>query len=323
MNENLTIVGVDDVLLSVTKSAQSRRDELLARAETVKSVLNVEGATLAAEVLKELKNFARVIEASRADVKAPVILLAKSIDDTAKELTAQIEERAREIGNNLAAWQTEQNRIAEQERRKAWEEVERLRIETERQEQEARDKIAREEREAADRAAKAERERQAIAQQAQKAENDRLAAEKAAQEATNKKQRDAAEALRQKAQEEARIAREAQAKAERDQMQADADAEQRRVQAEAEKAEREQQFIAKAVEVQVAADAKGPGKQAGIATQMETKFEVLDVAALYVAFPHFVTLSPINASIKASLKANPKLELPGVRRWQEAKSIVR
>jgi hypothetical protein len=52
-------------------------------------------------------------------------------------------------------------------------------------------------------------------------------------------------------------------------------------------------------------------------------FEVLDIQALFAAEPSLVTLEPNGTAIRAILKANPNLKLPGVKHWRENKLNVR
>jgi hypothetical protein len=74
--------------------------------------------------------------------------------------------------------------------------------------------------------------------------------------------------------------------------------------------------------VAVTAAAVAP-KQEGIATRKTTKFEVLDMDALYAARPELVVLEPNNAAIRALLAASPNAKIPGIRTWTEAVAIVR
>lgn len=85
----------------------------------------------------------------------------------------------------------------------------------------------------------------------------------------------------------------------------------------------EAQTFEKVALVRAEAAAPVAPKIAGVATRTEVKFEVTDIAALYKARPELVSLTPVTAAIKAVLRASPKLELPRVRHWTEAATIVR
>lgn len=323
-NENLTLVGLESTAVSITRTAAERRDELLARVKAAPDVTNQETATLAADLLRELKGFSRVIEASRADVKAPVLDLAKRIDEMARTLTADVDALARVIGSNLAAWQAEQNRIAERLKREAWEREEAIRREAEAKERAAQEKVRQEAEVARRREEEARRQAEAAQAREQAAKLALQRAEEQAAAAKTKKQREAAEAARMAANAAETSAREAQEKAANEQRQAEMAEHERQQRLESEARAREEQTTNAIVAARVEVAQAAPAKQAGIATQMEVKFEVEDIVALYEAQPAFVLLSPNNAAIKAALKnLRNDQKIPGVRHWREAKSIVR
>lgn len=72
---------------------------------------------------------------------------------------------------------------------------------------------------------------------------------------------------------------------------------------------------------QAAANAVAP-KQAGTSVRENVCFEVDDIKALYDAYPALVTLEPNGNAIRAILRANPNMTLPGVRSWREAKLSI-
>jgi dTMP kinase len=137
MNQLITLSGIDHTALSATDAARVQRDSLLTLATGVGTVSSADQAARAAFVLKELKGFTREIESSRADVKAPVLEIGKKIDALAKDLTTKVDAEATRVSRVLGAWQAEQNRLAEEARRKAWEEEQRIREEAARKEREA------------------------------------------------------------------------------------------------------------------------------------------------------------------------------------------
>lgn len=79
----------------------------------------------------------------------------------------------------------------------------------------------------------------------------------------------------------------------------------------------------KIAEVKQAAVAAQAPKQAASQLRTEVCFEVTDIKALYAAEPNLVTLEPNGSAIRAILKANPNLVLPGLRHWTEEKLNVR
>lgn len=122
----IEIDGIDTVSISSTAEARDNRDRLIGLASTVALVRDQTQATVAANVLKEIKGMTRLIEAARTTVKAPVLEQGKKIDALAKELTFKLEAEAARIGMVLGTYQAEQERIAEEVRRKAWEEEQRI-----------------------------------------------------------------------------------------------------------------------------------------------------------------------------------------------------
>lgn len=64
-------------------------------------------------------------------------------------------------------------------------------------------------------------------------------------------------------------------------------------------------------------------KAANTGVREDVCFEVTDIVALYAARPELVNLEPNGTAIRAICKANPKLQLPGLRHWTEAKTIIR
>ena len=83
------------------------------------------------------------------------------------------------------------------------------------------------------------------------------------------------------------------------------------------------QAAAKIVETKKAIVSTVAPKAAGTAVREDVCFEVTDIVALYAARPELVNLEPNGTAIRAICKANPKLQLPGLRHWTEAKTNIR
>lgn len=64
-------------------------------------------------------------------------------------------------------------------------------------------------------------------------------------------------------------------------------------------------------------------RQAGTTVREDVCFEVIDLQALYSFNPTLVVLEPNGSAIRAILRANPNLQVPGLRHWREAKLNVR
>lgn len=135
----LAVSNIGQTSVAVVDEAKKRRDELLAEAATIISVTDQIDADAAGETLKALKEFTRAVEASRTDVKAPVLKLSRDIDGLAKELVAELDSQANRISRVLGAWQAEERRKAEEARRKAAEEEERIKREAAEAMQKAQD----------------------------------------------------------------------------------------------------------------------------------------------------------------------------------------
>ena len=124
---SLILTGLKSVNIATTAEAKSIRDDLLARSRRGTRVDSAAGAERATALLKELKAFSRGIDATRREVKAPVSEIVTKIDGLAKELTAEVEAEAARISALLGAWQGEQDRMAEEKRRAAAAEADRIR----------------------------------------------------------------------------------------------------------------------------------------------------------------------------------------------------
>ncbi len=80
---------------------------------------------------------------------------------------------------------------------------------------------------------------------------------------------------------------------------------------------------AKIVETRKAIVSTVAPKAADTAVRVDVCFEVYDIVALYAARPELVNLEPNGTAIRAICKANPNLQLPGLRHWTEAKTNIR
>jgi len=286
----LVLKGLSSVELSASASAIQRRDELLARARKGTVIPNEESATRAADLLKELKAFTRSIEEMRKAVKGPVDDLAKRIQTLAASLTVDVKLEEDRIGELLANYQAEQNRIAAEARQKAWEEEERIRLE---------------------------------AEEKQRAEEERLRQEAAAEQARLQKEAEEAEAraagFKTKAARDKALAEAAEKRRLAEETEANAKAEAERL-----ALENQQKTAEAIVSVHQSAASVAATKQEGIATRREPEFEVTDIVALYEAYPLMVKMSPENALIKSAIKKlKPGESLPGVRHWFRNASTVK
>lgn len=288
--EVLDLVGFGDARIQTTADARVRRDHLLVVSTKLTNVATPEQAQLAADTLRELKDFTKLIETSRVAVKAPVLDLTKKIDGLAKELTTALDDEASRIGRIIGEWQAAERRKVEEAERKAREEEERIWRAAQEKERLEQERIAREEKERADKAAAEVR---ALEEKAARARSD---------------------AGRAKAEEEAEARR----------IQAQIEQDSRREQEEQARSVRAQQASVDVAQTRIAAANVVAAKPSGVATRKEIEFEVDDIAALYEAAPYLVKLEPNVSALKSALKGlQPGKTLPGVRHWEVAKTHVR
>jgi hypothetical protein len=298
-------------LFSAHAAAIKRRDELLTKARKGNAIKSAESAKLCAEFIKELATFNRGIESTRVAITAPILAQQRAINAIAKDLTADLEVEQRRIQGILGYWTAEQERIATEARQKAWEEQERVRLENERKEREAReaaDRVRREKEEA-------ERKEREAREHAAREEQQRLL------DKANAAKSEAAKAKRNAELEAARINAEADAKAAEEKAAKDRHEAELREQEAAIK--RQQEAAAASAKAAQAVVIQAPAKLAGVSTGSVLKFEVFDPLALYETHAAFCTIEPNLAAIRTALNSNPSLQLPGVKHWREAKATVR
>lgn len=290
MSKLIISQGLGAISITNTQEAVEKRDDLLQTASHRTRVADATDATDAADVLKEIKNFTRMIEATRTEVKAPIRKLAEKVDALAKDLTQALEAEAARIGTNLAAWQTEQNRIAEELKQEAWRKEQQIKREA------------------------AEKEDAAIREGLRLADEAAAEARRVQQELADKAARARTEAGKQKALEEAEQARIAAEAAEKTRLENE----------DAAAAKREEARTAAIIETRVAVAVVAPAKQAGVSTKRTPKFKVVDIVKLYEACPFMVKMEPNDAVILAAIKQlTPEQHIPGIEHFWEVSSVVR
>lgn len=239
MSSLILVENLDGAKVSAVEAAATRRNELLNQAALVTTVTDRLDADDATQVLRNLKAFSGEIKAQHAAAKAPVLDIGRRIDALAKDLVAQVNAETDRIAKAVGAFEAEEQRKADEARRKAEYEAARVAAEAQRKADEARRSAPNAE--AADRAA---------------------------------------DAITEKAME-------------------------------------------KVVALQQQATQAITVKPADSQLRGTICFEVLDIKALYAAEPTLVTLEPNGTAIRAVIKANPNIQLPGLRHWKEMKLNVR
>lgn len=134
----LTLSGFQspDVLINV--STHALRDRLLDDARLVRNVTSDFEVELAGQVLVEIRRLTKECEDSRVAIKAPVLDLGRDIDRVAKGFVEGIQTEAVRIGRLVAAYQTEQQRIAADAARARQAELDRIECERMAAEEKAR-----------------------------------------------------------------------------------------------------------------------------------------------------------------------------------------
>lgn len=127
--ELLLVSGLDSAAISATAEARGNRNALLVKGRAVTRVASAAGVEMAGETLRDIKAFTRSIEDARQAVKAPVLTIGSKIDALARDLTTDLLAEADRIARLVGAYQSEQYRIAEEARRKAWDEEQRIKAE--------------------------------------------------------------------------------------------------------------------------------------------------------------------------------------------------
>lgn len=281
----IAILG-EGYTITVTPAAEQQKQVILEAARRVVAVTDQDSCDIAQARMKGLASIRTAVEASRTEVKKPVLELGRHIDGIAKDFVADVVLEEARLSGLVAEYAREQQR----KQREAREAAERERQRIEREEHERKMAALREQQEA-------ERQRMAAEREAHEAEMARLNAAR---------QQDAA------AQAEAE-ARAAQARREQE----EATRRAQEAQAEQEPAAAE----AAAAAAQTALPAL-PALPAGVKEEID--FEVVDPAAFYAAFPQFCEITvkrgPVIAALKKSHAKNGKLPtVAGLRVFQNIK----
>lgn len=124
--ELLLVTGIDSASITAAEDAIQRRDTLLANARRGTSVRTADGAQRAAEIMRDIKSFTGLIEATRKEVKAPVLDIGKKIDAVSASLTLDLQAEYDRISRLLGAYQAEERRKQEEAAQRAREEEQRL-----------------------------------------------------------------------------------------------------------------------------------------------------------------------------------------------------
>jgi len=112
--------------ITISPDARQARDKLLTSAATVEAVDSNDAALYASDILKDIKQMTRFVEAGRTEAKAPLLEYGRKVDALAKELTGELDQVAKDLSLKIGVWTSEQQRLARIEMQKAQEEATRL-----------------------------------------------------------------------------------------------------------------------------------------------------------------------------------------------------
>jgi hypothetical protein len=114
MKTALEITRVADVQISVAADAEKRKAELLTELEGYGIIEDDFSRDGALDALMNAKEFVRLVEKSRVEVKAPVLDLTRAIDGRAKELTDKVNDAIARLNQRVTAYALAQRRKAEE-----------------------------------------------------------------------------------------------------------------------------------------------------------------------------------------------------------------
>lgn len=280
--------------LSIIPAAIAEKEKALAALAQITSIDNPVSQEAAVNLIAIAAGLEKRMEASRQAVKAPVLVLERKIDATAKEFVTGIameKDRVLKLVNTFNAKERER---AETARRQA--------------EAEERKRIAEAEaqrRKEAEEAAENERQRQAEVARIQREQREREEASRDTSPFDESGKEDPALAAMRRAAEEDEL-KELQAEQEAD-----------RQREETERLARES-----ARTTTVAPLVTAPAKVGGMSVRKNPRFEVLDAAAVFAARPDLCKLEVLSSQVTARMR-DGMTECPGLRLFWEEDTVVR
>lgn len=103
-----------DLAVVLVPTEVDARDKALARAREVTAVEDAMDLELCGASMKELQGMIKAVEASRTEVKSPVLDLGRKIDGLAKEFANPIEAELGRLKGLFSKYQAEQIRLAQE-----------------------------------------------------------------------------------------------------------------------------------------------------------------------------------------------------------------
>ena len=127
----LTITGIDKPLVQLSPDALHVKMLAISACNDVKAVENELDLEISANVLRDVAKLTKDCEAARVKIKAPVLDLARQIDDVAKTYSRDLEfqsGRIRSLVGSYHARKEEEQRAAERKRQEELARIERERV---------------------------------------------------------------------------------------------------------------------------------------------------------------------------------------------------
>ncbi len=122
----LTVQSTAGVAVEFVAEAYPKRDKAVALASEILVVVNSGQQATAVAALRALKGISKEVEASRKSAKAPVLDLGKRVDAIAEQFAAPVVAEEQRLTKLLTDFEVEQQRLRDEEARKAQADADRL-----------------------------------------------------------------------------------------------------------------------------------------------------------------------------------------------------
>lgn len=122
----LTLTGLQHAQIELAQGSYEWRADVLATTRSVTAVADAMDAEICADALRLVSEIVKEVEASRVEIGKPVLEVTRKINSLAKEFTADLAEEKTRLERILGTYQAEERRKADQLRKAAQIEAQRL-----------------------------------------------------------------------------------------------------------------------------------------------------------------------------------------------------
>lgn len=122
----ITLTGLQHATLDLLPSAIEQRNRLVSEATAIVAVSDAMDADAATAVLRDITAQIKSCEATRTEIKGPVLELTRKIDGTAKDFAAPLEAEKTRLSRIIGAWQQAEREKVEKAQREAAAEARRI-----------------------------------------------------------------------------------------------------------------------------------------------------------------------------------------------------